>query len=549
MRLIPDPRHRPLLAILGVAFILRIAGISYGLPLWLVGDEASSIFGALKMIELRTFVPSLHQSVFAGTFYYGAYLPYAYLLPFLAAMGLKFLAFSGTFAEFKHFLISDASLFFFIARSLSACIGTATVYVVYRAAQELYQDQRAALASAALLAFSLLHVDFSHWARHWVPVTFCFSLVLLMLAHRDWSVGKRYIFASLVAGMGVGISIQAGLAAFMILPWFFFVDRLSIRQSLQETWFWKSAGGFLVLMLLAFLLWTKSFDFLFASGSTEAARLPKTVSGLITYYGFHARNLLTREPLFLLCILIGAGAMFKRMRGLWISLVGFVFIYLTIFYMFFSRFDRSVLMLYPVFALLAGYGLMRMYTLLAARVRWLARAVVLLVVLQMAASAVALDARLIRNDTRLRARQWVEAHVPHGAKIAVLSSLVRLPKLARAVDEQERLNPPSIRSVDRAERALPDRLSSPRFHAVEFSAAQSPDVVQSVPEYLIQNEYEYLIVSPGTWASQMGDVVAEFHGYAPANKNGSLTEGFGDGFQELFSSSPMGPDIIIRKLR
>ncbi|MBI2406557.1 MAG: hypothetical protein HYV25_03170, partial [Candidatus Harrisonbacteria bacterium] len=51
-----------LIFILAVAFFVRIAGISYGLPMWLVSDEPPFIFGALKMMELRTLVPALHTA-------------------------------------------------------------------------------------------------------------------------------------------------------------------------------------------------------------------------------------------------------------------------------------------------------------------------------------------------------------------------------------------------------------------------------------------------------------------------------------------------------
>lgn len=554
---IRDRTHWPILAILCVAFALRVAGIRYGLPMWLVADEPSSIFGALKMIELKTLVPTLHQDVFAGTFYYGVTLPYAYLAPFLAAMGLKFLSFGGTFVEFKNLLVSDPSIFFLIARTISALIGTATVYVIYRAAQELFEDERAALASASFLAFSLLHVDFSHWARHWIPVTFCFSLVILALAHRAWPIGKRYVFAALVAGAGVGISVQAGLAALFILLWFFLVDRLPVRTRMKEKWFWKAIFGFLALIVLAFLLWTKSFDFLFSDGSTEAVRIPKTIAGLVAYYGFHARNLLMAEPILLLFLLIGIGAAFKRKRGLCLAASGFIIMYFTVFYLFFSAlFDRYILMLSPLFALLAGYGLARAFDVLARRNRQFAHIVFLFPLLTLAPTLI-FDVRLIRNDTRISAYEWVVAHVPAGAKVAVLSPLMRMPTDALAVAEQERIDAKSIRSADAAERDLSATLVSPRFHALNLGAVTSPDFFRDLPSYLRNAGYDYLILTPEYLkekgappeTAQLGESAAFFAGFTPTNRNGSLTEGFGDGMRELFSPLQMGPDILIRKLR
>src|SRR3989344_8430702 len=92
--------------ILGAALLVRLAGITYGLPLWLVGDEPSLVFGALKMIELKTVLPVLHDDAFRGLFYYTPLLAYVYLLPFLGIIGLKGLFFLGSLADLKNVLLT-----------------------------------------------------------------------------------------------------------------------------------------------------------------------------------------------------------------------------------------------------------------------------------------------------------------------------------------------------------------------------------------------------------------------------------------------------------
>ena len=49
-----------LVAILLLALGVRLIGIDYGLPLALVHDEPPFIFGALKMLELKTLIPALN---------------------------------------------------------------------------------------------------------------------------------------------------------------------------------------------------------------------------------------------------------------------------------------------------------------------------------------------------------------------------------------------------------------------------------------------------------------------------------------------------------
>ena len=133
--------HLPLAVILFLSVVVRFVGIDFGLPLWLVGDEVSHIFGALKMLELKTLLPVLHDNDFAGIFYYTPYLSYIYLLPYSAAAGIKFLFFSGNFSQFKNYLIADPSIFFIIARTVSAIFGSLTVLFVYAAAKNIFQNK------------------------------------------------------------------------------------------------------------------------------------------------------------------------------------------------------------------------------------------------------------------------------------------------------------------------------------------------------------------------------------------------------------------------
>ncbi len=73
--------------LVGLAFLLRVAGISYGLPLTLIADEPPFILGALQMLQSHTLVPSLHPELFKNILYYPPYLSYLYVLPFAAIAG------------------------------------------------------------------------------------------------------------------------------------------------------------------------------------------------------------------------------------------------------------------------------------------------------------------------------------------------------------------------------------------------------------------------------------------------------------------------------
>ncbi|MEK9170042.1 MAG: hypothetical protein AAB674_00130, partial [Patescibacteria group bacterium] len=84
-----------LVYILIFSFLVRLAGIGYGLPLWLIDDEPPFTLAALKMIQLKTLLPAFHMEEFKAFLYYPPYLSYLYLLPFSILLGVKYLFFSG----------------------------------------------------------------------------------------------------------------------------------------------------------------------------------------------------------------------------------------------------------------------------------------------------------------------------------------------------------------------------------------------------------------------------------------------------------------------
>ena len=98
-----------LISILALAFLIRIAGVSYGLPLWLVDDEPPFVLAALKMLELKTLLPALHFADFKTVLYYPPYLAYLYLPFFAALAAVKFLFYKGAANLFAAYLLSDLS--------------------------------------------------------------------------------------------------------------------------------------------------------------------------------------------------------------------------------------------------------------------------------------------------------------------------------------------------------------------------------------------------------------------------------------------------------
>src|SRR3989344_6447270 len=110
---------KTLIAIVFFAFILRVVGISYGLPLWLIDDEPPFVLSAIKMIQLRTLIPAFHQADFVNLLYYPPYLAYLYIVPFVVLLGFQYAAHYALGNLFIPFVVSDLSVFFIMARLIT----------------------------------------------------------------------------------------------------------------------------------------------------------------------------------------------------------------------------------------------------------------------------------------------------------------------------------------------------------------------------------------------------------------------------------------------
>ena len=217
-------KKKILVIILGAAFFLRIAGINYGLPLWLIFDEPPFITAALKMIELKTILPALHQNEFKPILYFPPYLAYLYIIPYIFLLGVKYLFFGAGIKEFQNYIVSDLSQFFLLARLISVILGTLTVGLVYKISKNIFKKEWAALLASSFLAFSILHINLSFVARDWIAATFLFTLGVWFITHPDMPFKKRCLWGGLVAGIAFGVSLIAGFLMLFMLYWYIFTQ-------------------------------------------------------------------------------------------------------------------------------------------------------------------------------------------------------------------------------------------------------------------------------------------------------------------------------------
>ncbi|MBI5221639.1 MAG: glycosyltransferase family 39 protein [Candidatus Magasanikbacteria bacterium] len=543
------------------AFFLRIIGIQYALPFRISLDESSLVYGTLKMMELHTLIPSLHSDIFNNLLSYPPYIPYIYIPFFLFGAVIKFLQFlfmggGVTDAEtFKLLLASDPSIFFVIARAISALFGLATVYAVYKISKNIFKNEKLALFSAAFLAFSFLHVSFSHAARHWIYVTLFFSLVMYALSRFDYSVQKRYTMAFVLLGLGMGVNYQVGIGVFFITLWFLCFERLSIVEHFQKAWAYKALGLYFILSIFAIALFPHTTGLMDQTLGRDWGLL-----GLLKTYNFYMSQMWSVEFIFLLFVAIGLIVSFFRNRGyFWIS-SGFPLIYIAFFYFVYHTHDngRYLLMLYPVFAITAGYGFYYFHEkLLLLMPKLFVYGLTFSIFFFMLFVSLKLDYLLAKADTRVQASEWINAELPADARLITFAPFMKLPATSEALQEQGSIDPSSVSRIDIAGSLVPQKFSAfPKHYSVNLYGIKNIAVISDIKNYIKMNDFDYLIYAEDLVLLEnkglmelldvKGENIKVIKGFS--GTDGDINNDFVGGLKYILNSDNNGPTMIIKKI-
>jgi len=183
-----------LAAILLFGFFLRFYGVDHGLPFKYHCDEQGMIARAMQMhrtgnLELDFFP----QPAF------NTYLLFAVLSVIGLAVG-----------EIPQFWV------YIIARTITALIGTATIYLAYLIGKKAYNEKTGLLA-AAFLAFTVLHLRNSHF--YWTDVTMTFwvtACVYFSLKILEDGRARDYLLAGLCAGLAAASKYGGALVLLVV---------------------------------------------------------------------------------------------------------------------------------------------------------------------------------------------------------------------------------------------------------------------------------------------------------------------------------------------
>ncbi len=428
--------HVGLALALVAAAMLRFWALAQGVPFALGVDEPEVMERAVRMMKTGDFSPHF--------FDYPSF--YMYVQAAVAVVRFVFGAMRGLWGGLAQ---APTEVFYVWGRAVTAIVGTATVWVVYRAGMRW--GARTALLAAVMIGVMPLHVRESHYALTDVPATFLVMLTLLLSlrAHERATVWS-FALAGAAAGLAGATKYNGVLA--ILMPLLACIMTPAVRPSRPVAMLWI-IGGMLLAFLLAApytLIDLPTFLNQFARLASEYRAPAVSLDPVWQTYFKHLRIALDWPGV----ILIVAGIVF----GFWRTLRGperLKWVLVTVFPLVYFRFVsnqniayfRYLLPLIPFLSLLAAAAVVWI-------VDWLRQidlprpvrslvtvGLTLAAIAPPAYNAIAYDADAAKVWTTQQAYEWIRRELPPGTSIRLEGSLaIKLPTYRTSYVKQLRLD-------------------------------------------------------------------------------------------------------------
>jgi len=315
------------------------------------------------------------------------------------------------------------------ARLVGACIGVATVWLVYRIGLEV-GTRRTGLLAAAQLAVHPMHVRESHFALTDVPVTALTTLTVLLSARAGRTRATiDYAWAGAAAGLAAAAKYN-GIVGILVVAavWLVFERHAPDRWMKAGALIAGLAGAFVIAMPYAFLDLPHFLD----GFAAQLARFARPSQGGDAPWLLYVKHLSLSARYWVPAAVAGAILVIARPRdrARWMPVVLFAAAYFYVLATHAVVFGRYALPIVPMFCLLTAAIAVALVTL-ARRVPALAssrteQAIFLVVSLLMVAPFAIDSVQWVRNvrhpDTRTITAEWLKHQVPSGARVVVENS-------------------------------------------------------------------------------------------------------------------------------
>jgi 4-amino-4-deoxy-L-arabinose transferase-like glycosyltransferase len=424
-----------------VAAMLRFWALPQGVPFNLGVDEPEVMERAVRMMKTGDFNPHFFDY---PTFY-------MYVQVVVAVFRFLFGAMRGLWGGLAQ---APTEQFYVWGRAVTAIVGTATVWVVYRAGMRW--GGRTALLAAVLVAVMPLHVRESHYVLTDVPATFLVMLTLLLsLRAHERSTAWSFALAGAAAGLA-GATKYNGIVA-VIMPLVACALTPAVRPSRSIAMLWTIGGVLTAFLLAAPYTFIDLPTFLnqFARLSSEYRAPSASPDPVWQTYLKHLRIALQWPGVVLIITGFVFGA-WRIVRGperlKWVLATVFPLVYFRFIANQQIVYARYLLPLVPFLSLLAAAAIVGIVAWLrqinlSRRVRHVATvAMVVFSIGPPAYTAIGYDADAAKVWTTGQAYEWIRHELPPGTTIRLEGSLaVKLPASYRAsYTKQLRLDGPGF---------------------------------------------------------------------------------------------------------
>lgn len=493
-----------LTAIVATALTVRVWGLTYGLPYDLTADEPHQIVQALKIGagEGGPLVRMWH-TVGKGGLDYLLFFEYGALYAFWLLIGRV----HGP-NDFALQYLTDPTAFYAIGRVTIAALGALSTLAIFHAGRRMF-DERIGLIAAALGAVAYYPTSAAHIINVHIPMTCALWAGIAAYVSYEASGHRRsLVIAGLLCGAAISLAYSAAIGLLMVLAALLLVPGRPTQPTRRVIDASILTGAAIVIVAVM------SPDLLTGAGSllqnfaTNAAASTATdtrsaidsVTILQQHEWFAVVQLLFTPDNLLTTIAAVAGiaiGIIRRERWtLLLSAASAVFIVVV------SASNRGLQQAYllpviPALWLLAARGVAafsrQKLSLLVTGTAAIAAASLFFTVRE--------DLTLMTPDTRVLAKEWIEAHVPPGSRILMDGMRFRYVQSAplnasRATIERR------LADLENSELALSPTMLSLYRQAAERTSGPSYDLYSTVYglevedlDYYVRSCFAYVVVS------------------------------------------------------
>lgn len=546
--------HKIIIGIIGIALVLRLIGISYGLPFFFVGDEQSQLGAALVMLKTQTIIPGFSPEDFQ-LLYYPPVMSYLYLLVLIPVLVIYMFTQGFDPSMLGEQIVLNPTVPWVAGRVLIVLMSLVSIYMVYVLAGRIF-SKRVGYLAAFFLATSFLYLSLSHFTRHWVPTTF-FEILVMLGSWNIFQYGRKkdYLWSAILVSMSFGVGFIGIVSGFF--PVIAHFARARSWKALGQKNFWWFGGALTILVIGIIALYPQRFLEI-SQGTDISLTDSKSLTAFLGSFGFHLKTIFLADPVIFILGLIGVGFGFvykKSVTGLFLI---YSILYIGCLYFVIHDEPRYISFLYPGFVILAGLTADFFWQRLKGpRFASISATVLLLLSLGYPVAVSAKFAWLLhKTDTRITTRDWVEDNLPQEAKIlSFIRPEVFIPS-KQAVLLQEQIDPPSLRTRERTLKILPDDqyprsfdvLSVSKFDPARIQLQQA--ITEFDPNYIIiqyWNSEDYLQVS-GQYKFWTMNLIQTF-GTGLGHGSQDFTGNFDISSATVFQMSGLGPVVEIYKSR